>query len=111
MTHRKIAYWVIPPQADAECVASMENVLDTYAKPYDPQLPVVCMDEQPMQWLKETRAPMPATKKHAKRIDDEYERPGQPRSSCVRSRYRVGAACVCCRSGPRLTGLAKSLGC
>ena len=44
MPNRKIDYWVMPPQADAEFVASMENVLDTYAKPYDPTLPVVCMD-------------------------------------------------------------------
>jgi hypothetical protein len=76
MTNRKIEYWVIPPQADAEFVASMEHVLDTYAKPYDPKLPVVCMDEQPVQLLKETRTPIPATKKHAKRIDYEYERAG-----------------------------------
>ena len=30
MTNRKIEYWVIPPNADAEFVASMEMVLDTY---------------------------------------------------------------------------------
>ena len=42
MTQRKIEYWVIPPQADAEFVAHMEQVLDTYAQPYDPACPVVC---------------------------------------------------------------------
>ena len=36
MTNRKIEYWVIPPEADAEFVANMEEVLETYAKPYDP---------------------------------------------------------------------------
>ena len=36
MTNRKIEYWVIPPKADAEFVASMEEVLETYEKPYDP---------------------------------------------------------------------------
>ena len=36
MTSRKIEYWVIPPEADAEFVAGMEEVLDTYAAPYDP---------------------------------------------------------------------------
>ena len=35
MTNRKIEYWVIPPEADAEFVAGMEDVLDVYAKPYD----------------------------------------------------------------------------
>jgi len=68
---RKIEYWVIPPEADAEFVAGMEEVLDTYAKPYDPAAPVLCMDEQPVQLLKELRTPIPATKKHAKRIDLE----------------------------------------
>ena len=29
MTHRKIEYWVIPPQADGEFVANMEEVLET----------------------------------------------------------------------------------
>ena len=30
MTNRKIEYWVIPPEADAEFVAHMEEVLETY---------------------------------------------------------------------------------
>ena len=34
------------------------------------------MDEQPVQLLKETREPIPATTKHAKRVDYEYERAG-----------------------------------
>ena len=76
MTNRKIEYWVIPPEADAEFAASMEEVLETYEKPYDPQCPVVCMDEQQVQLLKETRPPIPATAQHAKRVDYEYERAG-----------------------------------
>jgi hypothetical protein len=76
MTNRKIQYWVIPPEADAEFVANMEEVLETYAKPYDPACPVVCMDEQPVQLVKETRKPIPATAKHPRRVDYEYERAG-----------------------------------
>jgi hypothetical protein len=76
MTNRKIEYWVIPPEANAEFVASMEEVLDTYEKPYDPDCPVLCMDEQPVQLLKETRVPIPATAEHGKRVDYEYERAG-----------------------------------
>lgn len=76
MTNRKIEYWVIPPEADAEFVAGMEEVLETYEKPYDASCPVLCMDEQPVQLLKETRIPIPATAKHAKRVDYEYERAG-----------------------------------
>jgi hypothetical protein len=76
MTKRKIEYWVIPPEADGEFVAHMEQVLETYAQPYDPGCPVVCMDEQPIQLLKETRVPVAATKQHPRRVDYEYERAG-----------------------------------
>lgn len=76
MTNRKIEYWVIPPESDGEFVAAMENVLETYGKPYDPQVPVLCMDEQPVQLQKETRVPMPATTDHPRRVDYEYERAG-----------------------------------
>ncbi len=76
MTSRKVEYRVIPPEADGEFVAHMEEVLETYAKPYDPARPVVCMDEQPVQLLKEARVPIPATRRHPQRVDYEYERAG-----------------------------------
>jgi hypothetical protein len=76
MTKRKIDYWVIPPEADGEFVANMEEVLETYAQPYDSGHPVVCMDEQPIQLLKETRVPVAATREHPRRVDYEYERAG-----------------------------------
>lgn len=76
MTKRKIEYWVIPPDADGEFVAHMEVVLETYEKAYDPECPVVCMDEQPVQLIGETRVPIPATKEHAERADYECERKG-----------------------------------
>ena len=80
MTKRKLQYWVIPPEADAEFIAAMEEVLDTYEEPYDAACPVLCMDEQPVQLHKETRKTIPATKRHAKRVDYEYERCG---TACV----------------------------
>lgn len=76
MTNRKIEYWVIPPEADAEFAESMEEVLDVYARPYDSRYPVLCMDEQPIQLLKETRQPIAGTNKHPRRVDYEYERAG-----------------------------------
>ncbi len=76
MTKRMIEYWVIPPEADAEFVAHMEEVLETYEKAYDSAHPVLCMDEQPVQLLKETRVPIEATQDHGKRVDYEYERNG-----------------------------------
>ncbi len=80
MTNRKLEYWVIPPATDAEFVAQMEEVLATYAKPYAPNCPVICMDEQPIQLHKETRTPIPATAQHGKRVDYEYERAG---TACI----------------------------
>ena len=41
-------------------MAAMEDVLDLYAEPCDPQRPVVCFDETSTQLLAETRAPLPA---------------------------------------------------
>src|SRR3972149_4571858 len=76
MTNRKIEYWVIPPEADAEFAAHMEEVLETYAKPYDRTRPLLCMDEQPVQLVKETRKPIAATAKPPRRVDYEYERAG-----------------------------------
>lgn len=76
MTQRHIQYWVIPPKSSGEFVADMENVLATYAQPYDARFPVLCMDEQPVQLLQETRCPIEATSHHARRVDYEYERAG-----------------------------------
>ena len=76
MTKRKIEYWVIPPDANAEFVAHMEEVLETYEEAYDPAYPVVCMDEQPVQLTNETRQPIKATTDHPERVDYEYERAG-----------------------------------
>jgi hypothetical protein len=76
MNNRKMQYWVIPPEADAEFVAHMEDVLETYAKPYDPDIPVLCMDEQPVQLVKDVKVPIAATKEHPRRVDYEYERAG-----------------------------------
>jgi len=54
----------------------MEDVLEVYSRPHNASQPVVCMDEQPVQFLKETRTPIMATKNHPKRVDYEYERAG-----------------------------------
>ncbi len=76
MTNRKMEYWVIPPEADAEFAASMEEVLDTYERPYNAAIPVLCMDEQSVQLVKEARTPIAPTLHHGKRVDYEYERAG-----------------------------------
>ena len=75
-TKKSIEYWVIPPEADEEFAAHMEDVLDVYSRPYDANVPVLCMDEQPVQLVEEARVPIPATRKHPKRVDYEYRRAG-----------------------------------
>lgn len=51
-------------------------MLELYAEPYDPQRPVLCMDEQPITLHQDVHPPIPASKTHAKRMDYEYERVG-----------------------------------
>jgi transposase len=54
----------------------MEDVLDLYAEPLDPQRPQVCFDERPVQLLGDVHVPMPAQPGQKRRIDYEYERHG-----------------------------------
>ena len=54
----------------------MEKVLDVYKRPYDPQNPVVCMDESPKQLIAETRIAIPASPGKPEKHDYEYERRG-----------------------------------
>lgn len=68
--------WVIPPEQSGEFVAHREDVLEVYPRPYDPQIPLVCMDEQPVQLLQEVRQPLPVVEGQPERYDYEYERNG-----------------------------------
>jgi len=67
---------VIPPRYNAEFVAHMEDILEIYKRPYDPAMPVICMDEQPTQLIKETRTKIAAEPGKPERVDYEYERNG-----------------------------------
>jgi hypothetical protein len=37
----------------------MEEVLEVYTQPHDPQVPLVCLDETSKQLVSETRTPLP----------------------------------------------------
>ena len=67
---------MIPPKQNAEFVANMENVLEIYKMPYNSAIPVICMDEQPTQLIKETRMKMTLEPGKPERVDYEYERNG-----------------------------------
>ena len=68
--------WCIPPKANADFVFHMEDILATYQLPYDPQFPVVCMDEASKQLIGEVATPLPTQPGQPKRVDYEYERLG-----------------------------------
>lgn len=68
--------WCIPPEANAEFVCAMENVLEVYHRPYDPKRPVVCMDEKNKQLVGEICKPIPARPGVVERCDYEYVRNG-----------------------------------
>ena len=54
----------------------MEDILEVYHLPYDPDYPVVCMDESCKQMIGEVRTPIPCAPGQPARIDDEYVRNG-----------------------------------
>ena len=57
-------------------MAAMEDVLDLYAEPHDPERPVVCFDETSTQLLADVREPLPAKPGRPRREDYEYQRAG-----------------------------------
>ena len=68
--------WCIPPKSNAEFVCQMEEVLDVYKRPYDPNRPMVCFDERPKQLIGEIRKPIPAAPGKQACYDYEYKRNG-----------------------------------
>jgi len=54
----------------------MEDVLDVYHRPYDPNFPVVCFDESSKQLVAEKRKSVPAAPGQLERYDYEYQRNG-----------------------------------
>ena len=54
----------------------MEDILEVYHRPYDPDRPLVCFDEGSKQQTKETRLPLPTQPGDIAKYDYEYERNG-----------------------------------
>jgi hypothetical protein len=68
--------WVIPAKHSGEFVAKMEDILAVYAIPYDENIPLVCMDEQPVQLLKDRYESIPMKPGRVKKEDFQYIRNG-----------------------------------
>lgn len=54
----------------------MEDILNVYQLDYDKEVPLICMDEQPVQLLDDKITPIPMTPGHVKKEDFEYIRKG-----------------------------------
>ena len=54
----------------------MEDILTVYKRAFNPDEPLVCMDETSKQLTAETRRPIPAAPGRPERYDYEYERNG-----------------------------------
>ena len=68
--------WCTPPKANAAFVCAMEDILTLYKLPYDPDVPLICMDETSKQLTKETRQGLGAKPGRPECYDFEYERNG-----------------------------------
>ena len=64
-------------------ITKMEDVLETYEQPYDPQQPVVCLDEKPVMLHADVRPASPVKPGREARRDNEYERCGTANVFCA----------------------------
>jgi hypothetical protein len=74
--------WVVA-ELDDDYIAKMEDVLERYEQPYDPQQLVVCLDEKPVTLQADVRPPSPAQPGREARRDNEYERCGTANLFCA----------------------------
>jgi hypothetical protein len=68
---------------DEEYIAKMEDVLEVYERPYDPEQPVVCRDEKPVTLHADIRPSSAAVPGREARRDNEYERCGTANVFCA----------------------------
>ena len=61
----------------------MEEVLELYERPHNPQEPVVCLDEKPVVLHGEVREPQPARPGVVAKRDSEYKRKGKANLFCA----------------------------
>jgi hypothetical protein len=70
-------------ELNEDYIAKMEDVLEVYERPYDPQEPVVCLDEKPVTLHADVRPASPARPGREARQDNEYERRGTANLFCA----------------------------
>ena len=70
-------------ELNEDYIAKMEDVLEVYERPYNPQEPVVCLDEKPVTLHADVRPASPAKPGREARQDNEYERRGTANIFCA----------------------------
>ncbi|MBU7043748.1 MAG: IS630 family transposase [Theionarchaea archaeon] len=99
--------WCIPELTDT-FIERMMDILEIYERPYNPQEPVICLDEKSMQLLAHVREPISVTPGIPERYDSEYKRKGtasifvmvEPKAGTrhlimkERKRYKEYAVCM-----------------
>lgn len=71
------------PELSEDYIARMEDILETYEKPHDPQEPVICLDEKPVTLHADVRPPSAAVPGREARQDSEYKRCGTANVFCA----------------------------
>jgi transposase len=85
-------YWCIPKENDAYFVTCMEDILGIYKREYNPRMPVICMDEKPVQLLDEIRERISAK---PLRIDEDTGLPKPGEIEKIDAEYvRCGTASI-----------------
>lgn len=74
--------WVVA-DLDDNYITKMEDVLEIYERPYDPEQPVVCLDEKPITLHADVRPGSPAVPGREARQDNEYKRCGTANVFCA----------------------------
>jgi DDE superfamily endonuclease len=108
--------WCVP-ELDEAYIRTLEDVLETYEKPYHPTEPVICLDEKPVTLHAHVRPPAPVAPGREARYDNEYERCGtanvfcavepkigKPLTFATPSRAGAEFAQVVCHLGEQLPG-------
>ena len=67
--------WCIPI-LDEEYISRMEAILDIYAADKDSKIPLLCLDEKPIQLTEHKRSPLKIREGYTKKVDYEYSRQG-----------------------------------
>lgn len=90
-------YWCVPKQNDASFVANMEDVLGIYQRPYRSDVPVICMDEKPVQLLDEVRERISAKPVHID-PDTQTKKPGTVKKLTLSMCAAARQAYLCLRN-------------